>query len=93
LKIVGIIWVSEIENKIYKKHKITKEEVEEVLSSKPYFRFVENGFREGEDLYVAFGRTKSGRYLAVFFIYKISQEALIVTSREMTEKERRRYIK
>ena len=86
---MGIIWITEIENKIYNKHKVIKDEVEEILCSKPYFRFIENGLRKNEDLYVAFGRTNSGRYLAIFFIYKLSREALVVTAREMTKRERR----
>lgn len=91
LKIVGIIWIAEIEDKIYRKHKVEKIEVEEVLSSGPHFRFVEKGIRKGENLYVAFGKTTAGRYLAVFFIYKLNREALIITAREMTKRERRFY--
>jgi len=54
---------------------------------------IEKGKIKGEDLYVALGRTDAGRYLVVFFIMKTSKEALIVTARDMTEKERRRYEK
>ena len=54
---------------------------------------MERGQRAGEDLYAAFGQTEGGRYLAVYFILKQSHEALIVTARNMTDKERRSYAK
>ena len=44
---------------------------------------------EGEDLYAALGRTESGRYLIVFFIYKLSGEAFILSARDMDDKERK----
>ena len=46
---------------------------------------------QDEDVYVALGRTEAGRYLAVFFVYKATREALILTARDMTHKERRKY--
>lgn len=45
----------------------------------------------GEDLYAAVGRTDVGRPLIVFFIYKQTREALVVSAREPTRKEQRRY--
>lgn len=47
----------------------------------------------GEHLYLALGITDSGRYLSVYFVYKKNKKALIVTARNMTVKERRRYAK
>jgi uncharacterized DUF497 family protein len=32
-------------------------------------------------------------YIAVYFIYKKNKKALIITARDMTEKERKRYAK
>jgi len=66
-------------------------EVEEVLSGKPKIRLVEKGKREGEDVYLALGQTASGRYLTVLFIYKQTEEALILSARDMAAKERRQY--
>lgn len=37
------------------------------------------------------GQTESGRYLIVFFIYKSTREALILSARDMDKKERRQY--
>lgn len=44
-----------------------------------------------EDVYVAYGRAESGRYLILFFIYKLSRVALVISAREMDQKERRQY--
>jgi len=39
------------------------------------------------------GQTHEGRYLVVFFIWKTEGEALILSARDMDEKERRSYAK
>jgi uncharacterized DUF497 family protein len=64
---------------------------QETLSSQAKFRFVESGEREGEDVYLCLGKTGSGRYLAVLFIYKKAKEALILSARDMARRERRLY--
>jgi uncharacterized DUF497 family protein len=51
------------------------------------------GIYRGKHLYLALGTTDSGRYLAVYFLYKKNKEALIVTARDMTENETKRYAK
>lgn len=66
-------------------------EVEEVLCNKPKFRFVEKGEQEGKDVYLALGQTDAGRYLAIIFIYKPSAQALILSARDMANKERKLY--
>jgi uncharacterized DUF497 family protein len=91
MKIDGFIWQREIVNKLKWKHNLTTDEVEEVFQGKPKFLKKENGKVEGEDLYNALGQTESGRYLTVFFIYKYSQQALIITAREMNQMERKYY--
>ena len=93
MKIFGIIWLDDIVNKINVKHGVSRREVFEVLNNKPYFLFVEKGFRKGENVYSALGRTSSGRYLIVFFVYKNNKDALIISARGMTVKERKRYEK
>ena len=72
---------------------MTTGEVEKALAAAHRFRFIETGDVGGEDLYAAMGRTDAGRYLIVYFIYKVTQEALIVSAREMTRKEKRAYAK
>ena len=65
------------------------DEVEEVLSGRARFRCVERGHRGGEDVYAAIGRTRGGRRLVVFFAYKPkTREALVVSTREPSRKER-----
>ena len=68
-------------------------EVEEVLSGRCRIFKRESGNVEGEDLYNAFGKTKGGRYLSVFFIRKLGNKALIITARDMNKREQRRYEK
>jgi uncharacterized DUF497 family protein len=60
MKINHIIWLPEVEDKLYRKHNVLVEEVEEVLFDKPHIRFVEKGHREDEDLYAAYGQTLIG---------------------------------
>jgi len=68
------------------------------IFAKPVFWFynkyvnAEKGHTEGEDIYAAFGQTLGGRYLAVFFIYKpIVKTAMIISARDMSDKERQAY--
>lgn len=91
MKVYRIIWLPEVEDKLLYKHNALVDEVEEVLFDKPHIRFVENGHREGEDLYAAYGQTASGRWLIVFFILKANNVALVISARKMEQKERRLY--
>jgi uncharacterized DUF497 family protein len=93
LKISGIIWLREMVEKILVKHRITQDEVREVMRNSSHFRFVEKGYRQGENLYSAVGQTDGGRYLIVFFVRKKTQQALIISARDMTRSERRNYEK
>jgi hypothetical protein len=40
---------------------------------------------------MALGQTEAGRYLTVFFIHKKTKEVLILSARDMAEKERKMY--
>jgi hypothetical protein len=91
MKVAGIIWLRNVVDKLAWKHSVTTDEVEEVLNRSPRYRFIEAGDINGEDLYAALGRTEAGRYLIVYFVYKATDEALIVSAREMTPKEKRTY--
>jgi len=85
------IWLPDIVEKLAVKHRLTQDEVEEVFFNRPHFRFVESGFRAGEDVYAALGQTDAGRYVIVFFIHKPGHLALIVSARDMDSKERKKY--
>ncbi len=91
MKIDGIIWLPEIIDKLIWKHRVFQEEVEEVLHGNPLYRKVQKGHVPGEHLYSALGRTDAGRYLIVFFIYKLTREALVLSARDMDETERKQY--
>ncbi len=93
MKLKGIIWFRSIVDKLLWKHNVTTDEAEEVLSNSPQYRFIERGDIEGENLYTAMGQTEAGRYLIIYFVYKPTAEALVISAREMTKKEKRLYAK
>jgi len=93
LEIIDLIIIPEILDKLIWKHNVTEKEVRQIFLNEPRYRFIEKGRYKGEHLYLALGTTDSGRYLAVYFIYKKNKKALIITARDMTEKERKRYAK
>ena len=84
-------WLLNVVDKLVTKHQVTPEEVEEIFFTRPRFRFHEKGRIRGEDMYTALGQTEAGRYLVVFFILKPSNQALIISARDMTRAERKRY--
>jgi len=61
------------------------------LARDPRIRRLEGGRVKGEDLFIAFGRTDAGRYLSVLFVCKKDKRALIISARDMTKKERKKY--
>jgi hypothetical protein len=67
--------------------------VEAVFRRTPRYRFIEKGDVEGEDLYAALGQTEAGRFLIIYFVHKRTGEALIISARDMTRKERKSYAK
>ena len=91
MKVEGLIWLEEIEEKLWRKHRVETDEVWEIFEDKPRYWFVEKGNRPGEDVYLGLGRTEAGRYLSVFFVYKEDRQALIVSARDMAPAERKRY--
>ncbi len=91
MNIEGVIWLRAIVDKLAFKHHVETDEVEEVFGGKPKFRFVEKGEREDENVYLALRQTEAGRYLTVLFIYKKTKEALILSARDMANKERKMY--
>lgn len=91
MSIDDFLWLPDVVEKLAIKHGITPDEVEEVFFNRPRYRFVETGYRPGEDVYAACGQTDAGRYVIVFFIRKATNIALILSARDMDDKERRRY--
>lgn len=92
MKITRIIWLHDYVSKIETKHGVYRNEIRQVLLSNPRIRRVGKGKRrKGEHLYAAYGQTEAGRYLVIFFIHKVTNEALLISARDMDSKERRRY--
>lgn len=91
MKIRDLIFLDRIVEKLDRKHRVSPQEVEEVFFQPPYFRFVEKGNYNNENVYAAFGQTYSGRYLIIFFVYKQNENALILSARDMDNAERKRY--
>ncbi len=88
-----VIWKSQFIDKLAIKHNVSTDEVEEILFNTPYVRKAKKGNVKGENVYVAYNQTYSGRYLVVFFIYKNNRAALPISARDMTEQERKYYEK
>jgi uncharacterized DUF497 family protein len=92
MKIVDFVWLDQFTEKLETKHGVYPDEVKAVFAHQPKIRRLEKGHVRGEDFYRALGQTSSGRYLAVFFIYKpLTRSALVISSRDMTYKERKSY--
>ncbi len=93
MRLTGVIWLRDVVDKLAWKHNVATDEVEEALRYARRFRLIERGDVEGEDLYVAMGQTAAGRYLIIYFVHKRTGEALIISARDMTKKEKRSYAK
>ncbi len=93
MQIKSLIWLPEIIEKLDVKHGVSVEEVEEVFEFDPFFHRGPRGQRPGENLYMAYGQTETGRYLFIVFIYKLNRHALILSARDMTGAERQLYQK
>lgn len=91
MEITECLWLDEFVDKIIRKHHVYPEEVEDVFSRDPLIRRLEGGSVKGEDLFIAFGKTDAGRYLTVLFVQKRDRRALVISAREMTKAERKKY--
>jgi uncharacterized DUF497 family protein len=86
-----VIWKDRFIDKLEVKHRASTGEVEEIIFGKPHVRRAQKGHVKGEDLYIAYGQTKGGRYLIIFFIRKEQTAALPISARDMTDSERNYY--
>src|SRR5436853_3265337 len=87
------IWKEQFCEKLDRKHGVSIEDVEQVRAGGAHCRKAEKGRVRGEDIYAAYGRTASGRYLIVFFVFKKPDGALPISARDMTRAERKYYEK
>ena len=93
MRIEKLIWLETIIEKLEKKHNLKPFEIDELFINKPIFRYIEKGNLVNENVYAGYGQTNAKRYLIVFFIYKKGNQALIISARNMTEKEKSYYVK
>jgi uncharacterized DUF497 family protein len=91
MKIVECEWKEQFVRKLWRKHQVSRDEVEEVFRNVPCFDFVAKGHVAGENVYWALGQSDGGRYLTIFFIHKTGGRAMPISARDMNAKERKRY--
>lgn len=91
MKITNVLWLDRFIEKIGRKHGVTEDEVEEVFAGEPRVKLLEKGDVSGENLYIAIGQTEAGRWLAIFFIYKGRNRALVISARDASSRERKGY--
>jgi len=92
VKVRRILWLDQFVTKLEVKHHVTTFEVEEVLQSEIKLRRIAKGDVQGEDVYLALGKTEAGRYLSVFFILKKDSSMLPINARDMDNRERKQYV-
>lgn len=86
MRLVEVVWVQEIAEKVERKHGLKPEDVEETCFGPS--THIRKG-RHGR--YALLGRTDAGRYVIVFFEKLGQGRILIITARDMTESERDLY--
>ena len=92
MNVTGFIWLEDIVEKLWRKHRVERREVAEVFGGAPHFRLVEKGHRAGENVYAALGQTDGGRYLIVFLRPQAGRACRYPSRPEtLTDSERRRY--
>lgn len=91
MKIRNVIWYRQFVEKLQVKHQVEIEEAEQALQNRKRARRVKRGNVKGEDVYLALGQTDAGRYLSVFFVYKKSYDAIVISARDMEDAERDEY--
>ena len=91
MTITGFIWLDGVLEKLESRHNVSPQEVYQTFANQPRFRYVEKGHQSDENVYAAGGRTDAGRPLIVFFVYKKSGYALVLSARTMSRAERSRY--
>lgn len=92
MDLTEIIWKTPFVEKLARKHGVSIHEAEAVLTRSSFVVRIARGHVAGEDVYEAYGQTRGGRYLVVFFIRK-GRAALPISARDMTSAERRYYEK
>lgn len=66
-------------------HGVSPEETEQVIDDTPLI------IRAKQGKYIAFGQTDAGRYLVVVFVEKTDRRLRVITARDMTNDEKKRF--
>lgn len=88
MRITLLKWDDETATHIWVKHRVKLHEAEQVT-----FNPDKLVFRSRDDRHILLGRTAAGRYLLVVVENAHRDACDLVTARDMTQKERRRYLK
>lgn len=86
MHIEQLVWDRKTREKIQRKHHLTPQEVEEVFEGRFHIR------RSGR-VYHTYGQARAGRYVFVVLVPLAKGRAQVVTARDMTDKERRIYLR
>lgn len=84
MDIEKLLWDRKIQDKIAKKHHLSRREIEEVFEGGYHIR------RFGR-LYYVYGQSAAGRYILVIFLPLGRGRVQVITARDMTQKEYRLY--
>lgn len=85
-------WDKHNKEKNWKKHKVEFRECEEVFFNLPIRIFQDLGHSLHEARFVAFGRTHENRWLMISFTLR-ENKIRIISARDQSRKERRKYAK
>ena len=91
-KIEGFEWDSGNETKNWLKHRVGKEECEQVFFQQPLVVSADQTHSQNEDRYRVLGRTENGRELFLVFTFR-SGNIRIILARDMSRKEQQIYEK
>lgn len=84
-RIEGFIWEDWVVDKLDWKHSVDPQEVEEAFFNPPY-----KVRRTSQGKHLLYGRTQSGRYLFVVYVWQ-DESVKVITARDMTSMERKYY--
>lgn len=84
-QIEGFLWEEWVIDKLDWKHGVDPQEVEESFFNPPY-----KVRRTADNKHLLYGRSESGRYLFVVFVWE-GQLVKVITARDMTPMEKRFY--
>ncbi len=87
IKLIKFQWDTKNIHHLLYRHNVTREEAEQVFIGDPYFR------KGKDETRYAYGQTDSGRYLFLVYRYLGKGVVRVITARDMTEGERRLYLR